>query len=94
MSRNADLHNDALIKSLDQFERMANEIKRQCYLLIYANEKLREIKIEGDWGPETVAKTCETVAHQQDSSLHEAAALMIRRLMWELDKAKAVAANS
>jgi hypothetical protein len=55
---------------------LAREVKR----LSQANDDMRRFRAVGDFDPNFVAAQCEYAAKAGDSSLHEVAALVIRRL--------------
>lgn len=70
------------------------ELAEEVLRLREANDRMRGIRFEGDYGPAVVADTLEHVAKACDSSLHEMAALMLRRLMTESAAAKDAAADA
>jgi hypothetical protein len=90
---------------LEEIERMTNrpdaygfrsecrELVRMCRALLAENKQMRSVKVQADWGPLIIAEHCDRIGRTCDSSLHEAAALMIHRLMREAAEAKDAAAD-
>jgi hypothetical protein len=76
------------------FRPECRELVREARRLKRENEGLRSVYFDGEFDPASIASQCEYVARQLDSSMHECAALVIRRLLDRVAKAEDAAADA
>lgn len=79
-------HIDKLTRSADAygFRAECRELVAEVRRLRGANDMMRSLRVQGDYGPRLVAETLGRVASACDSSLHEVASSMMFRLMNEV----------
>lgn len=77
----------------DGFRVECRVLYREVRQLKTKNDGMRRYHARGDISAESVAERCEVVAKDCDSSLHEVAALTIRRLLSENARLADIAAD-
>ncbi len=76
------------------FRAECRELLRALRPALDDTRRMREFRPPGDANPRAVADACDRVAGAVGSPLHEAAALMLRRLMGEMAAAQDAAADA